>query len=165
MAGARLTVKAAGPKQAGFVRLVATATFEGQDYRALATAGFAPDTIAPTVEQPADFDAFWATGKDALAKLPVDAKLVPMPESSNGKVDCFHVSLQNVNADTTGASRFFGVLCEPKGEGPFPALLQVPGAGVRAYRGGRSQCRWVITRGSDTSKYAYYHPDKSWRNC
>lgn len=36
---------------------------------------------------------------------------------------------------------------------------------VRAYRSGRSQCRWVITRGSDTSKYAYYHPDKSWRNC
>ena len=31
-----------GPKQPGFVRLVATATFEGQDYRALGTAGFAP---------------------------------------------------------------------------------------------------------------------------
>src|SRR5262252_7939362 len=30
-----LTVKAAGPKAPGFVRLVATATFEGQDYRAL----------------------------------------------------------------------------------------------------------------------------------
>ncbi len=131
-----LTLKAAGPKQPGFVRLVATATFEGQDYRALGTAGFAPDTIAPTVEQPADFEAFWSAGKEALAKLPVDAKLVPMPESSNGKVDCWHVSLQNVGPDTSGTSRFFGVLCEPKGDGPFPALLQVPGAGVRAYRGG-----------------------------
>ena len=131
-----LTVRAAGPKQPGFVRLVATATFDGQDYRALGTAGFAPDKIEPTVEQPADFDAFWSAGKDALAKLPVDAKLVPMPESSNGKVDCWHVSLQNVGPDTTGTSRFFGVLCEPKGDGPFPALLQVPGAGVRAYRGG-----------------------------
>ena len=88
------------------------------------------------MDQPADFDAFWAAGKEALAKLPVDAKLVPMPESSNGKVDCWHVSLQNVGPDTTGTSRFFGVLCEPKGDGPFPALLQVPGAGVRAYRGG-----------------------------
>jgi cephalosporin-C deacetylase-like acetyl esterase len=131
-----LTVKASGPKQPGFVRLVATATFEGQDYRALGTAGFAPDKIEPTVDQPADFEAFWTAGKDALAKLPVDAKLVPMPESSNGKVDCWHVSLQNVGPDTTGSSRFFGVLCEPKGDGPFPALLQVPGAGVRAYRGG-----------------------------
>ena len=131
-----LTVRTAGPKQPGFVRLVATATFDGQDYRALGTAGFAPDKIEPTVDQPADFDAFWSAGKDALAKLPVDAKLVPMPESSNGKVDCWHVSLQNVGPDTTGTSRFFGVLCEPKGDGPFPALLQVPGAGVRAYRGG-----------------------------
>jgi cephalosporin-C deacetylase len=131
-----LTVKATGLKQPGFLRLVATSTFEGQDYRALGTAGFAPNTISPTVDQPADFDAFWSAGKEALAKLPLDAKLVPMPESSNGKVDCWHVSLQNVNADVTGTSRFFGVLCEPKGDGPFPALLQVPGAGVRAYRGG-----------------------------
>jgi cephalosporin-C deacetylase-like acetyl esterase len=130
-----VTVKASGLKEPGFVRLVATATLEGQDYRASATAGFAPEKIAPTVEEPADFDAFWSAGKEALAKLPVDAKLTPMPEVSNGKVDCWHVSLQNVNADTTGVSRFFGVLCEPKGEGPFPALLQVPGAGVRAYRG------------------------------
>ena len=130
-----VTVKAAGLKEPGFVRLVATATFEGQDYRAVGTAGFAPEKIAPTVDQPADFDAFWAAGKEALAKLPVDAKLVPMPEVSNGKVDCWHVSLQNVGPTTSGTSRFFGVLCEPKGDGPFPALLQVPGAGVRAYRG------------------------------
>ena len=131
-----VVVKAPAPKQPGFVRLVATATFEGQDYRAVGTAGFEPLRIAPTVDQPADFDAFWAAGKEALAKLPVDARLVPMPEVSNGKVDCWHVSLQNVGPDTTGTSRFFGVLCEPKGDGPFPALLQVPGAGVRAYRGG-----------------------------
>jgi len=131
-----LAVRAMGPKQPGFVRLVATATFEGQDYRALGTAGFAPDKIEPTVDQPADFDAFWTAGKEALAKLPVDSKLVPMPEVSNGKADCWHVSLQNVGPDTTATSRFFGVLCEPKGDGPFPALLQVPGAGVRAYHGG-----------------------------
>ncbi len=130
-----LVVKASSPKQPGFVRLLVTSSFEGTDYRALGTAGYAPEQIRPTVDEPADFDAFWDAGRQALAKLPVDAKLVPMPESSNGKVDCWHVSLQNVNADTTGSSRFFGVLCEPKGDGPFPALLQVPGAGVRAYGG------------------------------
>src|SRR6185295_7680573 len=130
-----LTLKVAGLKHPGFLRLVATATLEGQEYRALATAGFAPEKIAPTVPNPPDFDAFWSAGKDALAKLPIDAKLVPMPESSTGKADCWHVSLQNIGADGTGWSRFFGVLCEPKGDGPFPALLQVPGAGVRAYKG------------------------------
>jgi len=141
-----LVVKATRPKQPGFVRLIATATFEGQDYRALGTAGFAPDSIAPTVPEPPDFDAFWAEGKEALARLPVDAKLVPMPESSNGQVDCWHVSLQNVGPDTTRTSRFFGVLCEPKGDGPFPALLQVPGAGVRAYAGNVEMAeRGIIT--------------------
>ena len=34
-----------------------------------------------------------------------------------------------------GPSRFYGILCEPKAEGKYPALLNVPGAGVRAYRG------------------------------
>jgi cephalosporin-C deacetylase-like acetyl esterase len=130
-----LTVASPGLREPGFVRLVAKASVDGHDYRAVGTAGFAPERIAPTVDEPADFEAFWSAGKDALAKVPVDAKLVPMPEVSNGKVDCWHVSLQNVGADTTGQSRFFGVLCEPKGHGPFPALLQVPGAGVRAYRG------------------------------
>ena len=107
---------------------------DGQDYRALATAGFAPERITPTVDEPADFDAFWTAGKEALAKLPVDAKLVPMPESSNGKVDCWHVSLQNVGPDTTGTSRLFGMLCEPKGAGPFPGAAAGAGRGVRAYR-------------------------------
>jgi hypothetical protein len=32
-------------------------------------------------------------------------------------------------------SRFYGVLCEPKAPGKYPALLSVPGAGVRPYRG------------------------------
>lgn len=36
---------------------------------------------------------------------------------------------------------------------------------VRAYRNSTSQCRWVIVRGTDVSKYAYYHPDKNWRSC
>lgn len=36
---------------------------------------------------------------------------------------------------------------------------------VRAYRSGRSQCRWVIVRGDDLSRYSYYHPNYSWRNC
>jgi hypothetical protein len=85
------------------------------------------------VLDPPDFDAFWSAGKDALAKLPVDARLTPLPEAGSTTVDCWHVSLQNVGPDTTGTSRLFDVLCEPKGDGPFPALLEVPGCCVRAY--------------------------------
>lgn len=34
---------------------------------------------------------------------------------------------------------------------------------VRAWRNGIHQCRWVIVRGDDFSKYAYYHPSYGWQ--
>jgi cephalosporin-C deacetylase len=130
-----LLVKARGLDQPGFLRLVATATVDGQEYRGLATAGYAPDRIAPTVPDPADFDAFWDAQKKALAEVPVDAKLTPWVEISTAKADCWRVSVPNVAVEPGHLTRVYGVLCEPKGDGPFPALLGVPGAGVRAYRG------------------------------
>lgn len=122
-------------REPGFLRCVATATVDGRDYRSVGTAAYAPERIEPAVEAPADFDAFWAGGKEALAKLPIDARLVPKPELSTGKVDVFHVSLQNVSRESRGASRVYGILAVPKAEGPFPAIMNPPGAGVRPYRG------------------------------
>jgi cephalosporin-C deacetylase len=118
----------------GFLRCVATLEFEGRKYRAAATAGFEPEKIKPTAEDPADFDDFWKRGKDELAKLPIDALLTPLPEYCTPKVNVFHVSIQNIGASGP-ASRLYGILCEPKAEGKFPAILNVPGAGVRPYRG------------------------------
>jgi cephalosporin-C deacetylase len=130
-----LVVRAKGLGAPGFLRLIATTTVDGQAYRGLATAGYAPDRIRPTVPEPADFDAFWGAQKKALAEVPLDAKLTPWPAISTARADCFHVSLQNVPVEGTNLSRVYGVLCEPKGEGPFPAVLHVPGAGVGAFHG------------------------------
>jgi len=118
----------------GFLRCVATLEFEGRKYRAVATAGFEPEKIKPTAVDPADFDDFWRHGKEELARLPIDARLTLLPEYCTPKVNVFHVSIQNVGAGGS-ASRLYGILCEPKAEGRFPAILNVPGAGVRAYRG------------------------------
>lgn len=120
--------------EAGFLRCIATVEVNGKTYRGLATAAFAPEAIRPTQTEPADFDAFWAAGKAALAQLPIDAKLTPLPEYGNAGADCFQVNLQNVGMGAA-PSRFYGVLCEPKAAGKYPALLAVPGAGVRPYRG------------------------------
>jgi cephalosporin-C deacetylase len=130
-----LAVAAGSMSEPGFLRLIATAEVDGKKYRGLATAGFSPEAIKPTVEDPPDFDAFWAAGKEALAKLPIDAKLTLLPDLSTPKVDVYHVSLQNVGVDGTGTSRFYGILAEPKGPGPFPAVMSPPGAGVRPYKG------------------------------
>lgn len=131
------------PSAPGFVRCVVELDERGRKYRGLATAGVAPEAIKPVVEDPADFDAFWKAGKQELAALPVDAKLEPAPSTFAG-AECFYVNLQNVaagprsdrkNASPPTPSRIYGVLCEPTGKGPFPALLNPPGAGIRSYRG------------------------------
>jgi cephalosporin-C deacetylase-like acetyl esterase len=130
-----LTVDGGTMKEPGFLRCIATLEHNGRTYRGLATAAFQPEAIKPTQQDPADFDEFWAAGKAALAKLPIDARLTSLPEHGNAGAQCFHLNLQNVGAVAAGRSRFYGVFCEPKAPGKYPALLSVPGAGVRPYRG------------------------------
>jgi cephalosporin-C deacetylase-like acetyl esterase len=122
-------------KEPGFLRCVVTTTVEGREYRSVGTAAYAPEKIEPAVENPVDFDAFWARAKETLAKLPIDARLTPKPDLSTAKADVYHVSLQNVGSDAKGASRFYGILAVPTAEGKFPAVMNPPGAGVRPYRG------------------------------
>ena len=118
----------------GFLRLVATAEIDGRTYRGVGTAGFSPNEIQPTQSDPPDFDTFWAAERTRLAALPLDARWTPLPDYGTADADCWQVNLQNV-AVIDGASRLYGILCMPKASGTFPALLSVPGAGVRPYRG------------------------------
>lgn len=130
-----LRISGGSLNQPGFIRCVVNATVAGRSYRGVATAGVAPDKIQPTQTEPADFDAFWGAQKAQLAEIPVDARLTPQPDLSTSKVEVFHVSLQNVGSSRGSVSRIYGILCVPRGPGPFPAMLNVPGAGVRPYRG------------------------------
>ena len=114
----------------GFLRCIATVEEGGQSYRGLATAGYAPDQITPAVADPADFDAFWTSGKEALSKIPIHGERRLLPELSTSAVNVYEVSFQNVGAREGATSRIFGILAEPKAPGKYPAVLQVPGAGV-----------------------------------
>ena len=130
-----LTVKAAGLKEPGFVRLVATAALDGQDYRALATAGFAPERITPTVEQPADFDAFWAGGQGSPGEAAGgrEARTDAGSEQREGRLLAREPAERGPRHGRYEPTLRRAVRAE--GRRPFPALLQVPGAGVRAYGG------------------------------
>lgn len=134
LTSAGLTVDGGTMNEPGFLRCIATVDKNGRTYRGLATAGFNPESIQPTQQDPPDFDQFWAQGKKALADLPLDARVTPRPEYGNGLVSCSEVNLQNIGMDST-PSRLYGILCQPKAPGKYPALLAVPGAGVRPYRG------------------------------
>lgn len=131
----------------GFLRCVVTFTTGNTAVRALATAGFEPEKIQPTQTAPADFDAFWSAGLAALREIPMEPRLTLLPDRCTDKVDVYQVRLQNIPvAGFPHPSYVFGILCEPKGAGPFPAILYVPGAGIRPYPGRIAMAeRGVIT--------------------
>lgn len=117
-------------KTAGFLRCEVYAELDGKEYKGIGTAAFDPGAIKPTVEIPADFTTFWNNAKADLAKVPLDARMTLLPERCTESVNVYHVNIQNFKN-----SRLYGILCVPKKEGKYPAILQVPGAGIRPYSG------------------------------
>ncbi|HEU4632392.1 MAG TPA: acetylxylan esterase [Flavisolibacter sp.] len=115
----------------GFLRCIVTAEIDGKKYRGLATAGFSPESIIATAQTPPDFLSFWQQAIEQARKLPMDPQLNLIKERSKGSINVYEVSIQNFR----GGSRIYGILCVPKKPGHYPALLKVPGAGVRPYKG------------------------------
>ena len=131
LANGTLVVDGGTMKEPGFLRCIAIATINNKTYRGLGTAAFDPQLIKPAVINPADFTAYWDQAKAELAKIPIDARMTLLPDRCTENVNVYHVNLQNFR---TGA-RLYGILCMPKKEGKYPAILRVPGAGVRPYNG------------------------------
>jgi hypothetical protein len=131
LSGGMTTIEAGTMKIPGFYRCVVTAEVNGKKYSNLATVGFDPEQIKPAAVNPDDFIQFWNNAKLDLAKIPMDARMTLLPERSTEKVNVYHVDLQNFRV----GSRLYGILCVPKKPGKYPALLKVPGAGIRPYNG------------------------------
>jgi cephalosporin-C deacetylase-like acetyl esterase len=112
----------------GFLRCTVTAEVGGKKYTQLATVGYKPLDLRPTIQKPADFDSFWTRTKNELKQLPIDARLRPLPERSSALTEVFEINMQGY-----GGSRLYGILCVPRKEGRYPAILKVPGAGIRPY--------------------------------
>ena len=115
----------------GFLRCEAKISIDGRWYSGIATAGYVPLDIKPTQTLPDDFQEYWDTAIAKASKVPLDAKLTLLPERCTENVDVYHVNMQNVAAGT----RQYGILAKPKKEGKYPAVLSVPGAGIRPYAG------------------------------
>ncbi|MFC2124795.1 acetylxylan esterase [Bacteroidota bacterium] len=118
-------------KNPGFLRCWATIEYEGKEYKGYATAGFEPEKIKPTTTEPSDFTEFWTSAKKDLSEIPLDAIATLLPERCTETVNVYHISIQNY----PGKARVYGILCKPKAPGTYPALLHVPGAGIRPYYG------------------------------
>ena len=115
----------------GFYRLKVTAHVDGRDYAGVCTAAYDPERLQPTTVCPPDFDTFWAKAIEQARWTSLEPTKRLLPERSTKDVNVYEVSFQNVR----WGSRTYGILCEPVKPGRYPALLRVPGAGVRPYQG------------------------------
>lgn len=118
-------IKAGSMKKPGFLRVKATVEHEGERYIVRSTVGFEPDKLVPTSVMPDDFDEFWKSSLAKLKKVNLDPQMELLPERCTDEVDVYHISYGNIKR-----SRMYGVLTVPKGEGKYPAILRLPGAGV-----------------------------------
>lgn len=126
----QLTVKSQ-LNQPGFIRCKVKAHVNGKTYEGIAAAAYNPLEIQPKVQNPKDFDQFWQGALEEARKTPLQPTMELLPERCTEKVNVYHVSFHNMR----WGSRTYGILCVPKAPGKYPALLRVPGAGIRPYYG------------------------------
>ena len=125
-----LTVKGKMTKP-GFYRVDVKTTIGGKEYKGACAAAFSPEQLKPTTVNPADFDQFWQNAISEARQTVLNPTKRLLPERCTKDVNVYEVSFQNVR----WGSRTYGILCEPVKPGKYPALLRVPGAGVRPYGG------------------------------
>ncbi len=126
----KLTLKSS-MKQPGFLRCRVVAKVDGRNYEGLTTVGYDVEKILPTSQEPKDFDAFWDDAIKETKSIPLDSKMVLLPEKCTSTQNVYEVSFHNEKI----GSRIYGILITPKKEGKYPAILTVPGAGIRPYGG------------------------------
>lgn len=126
----KMTLKSS-MKEPGFLRCKVTAKVDGLNYEGMATAGIDEAKILPTTQDPKDFDTFWQNAISDARKTPLNPMITLLPDRCTSTQNVYHVSFQNERP----GSRMYGILIVPKKEGKYPAILQVPGAGIRPYNG------------------------------
>lgn len=119
--------------------------------RGVCTFGWKVSAMPIAETRPADFSKFWDDARARLATIPLDAKEGPMTVFSPQQIADYNVTkaclppdydpsgrcVENVESgkvDFAGpdGGRVFGWLAKPPGEGKFPAMLVLPGAGFAA---------------------------------
>ncbi|MBQ6379486.1 MAG: acetylxylan esterase [Prevotella sp.] len=137
-------------KQPGFYRVDVTAHIGGKDYKGACGAAFSPEQLQPSTVMPKDFQAFWQNAIAEARKTELNPTKRLLPERCTKDVNVYEVSFQNILPDY----RTYGILCvpvekdhaNPAKAGRYPALLRVPGAGVRPYGGDI----WTASQGAIT---------------
>lgn len=111
-------------REPGFLKCTAVLKLE-KSFRGVSGAAYEPEKLAAGSARPADFDAFWDAAVAKLdAEVPLDPRVERMETYCTAKHTCYRVSFATFNQ-----LRVYGFLSVPNGNGPFPAEVNVPGAG------------------------------------
>lgn len=127
MENGTITIDGGTMKTPGFTTCTATAEVDGVKYTNYLNVAFAPEDIQPTTTLPSDFEEFWQKSIDECRKIPLEPLITLLPEQCTPKYNMYHVRFQHYKK----GSYFYGTLCVPKASGKYPAVLRVPGAGVK----------------------------------
>jgi cephalosporin-C deacetylase len=114
----------------GFLQCKIKLNTQNGSVRGLGAAAIEPLSIRASLPVPEDFDDFWHAKKQELARVPLNARLTPVPDSTAG------IEFFDVRADAVGPQPVSGYYARPKGAGPksSPAILILEGAGVYGTR-------------------------------
>ena len=90
---------------------------------------FGVDDIKPLTPFPDDFEEYWRSEQNRLAReVPFDVEKTPARKLSTKDSTVYRVSFPTFNG-----KRIYGLLSVPKGGGRHPAIINVPGAGPGWY--------------------------------
>lgn len=117
--------------QPGFIRCKVKAYVNGKVYEGGAAVGYEVESIKPYATLPTDFSSFWNQSCEEARHTALEPTFRLLPERSTHSVEVYEVSFHDVR----WGSRTYGILSKPKAPGHYPALLRVPGAGIRPYYG------------------------------
>ena len=134
----------------GFLRLTLAGAAVGKKSLSRWAVGYEPTKIRPAAAAPDDFDAFWKAAQERLeTTVPLDPRLVHVPERSQGAFDFWRISFA-----TFGGKRVWGFLSVPKdkSKAPFPVSFEAPSAG---------EGKWTIDMQGEPDRIRMYmtvHP-------
>lgn len=111
----------------GFMTCQCSVEVDGVIYSNFLNVGFEPENIQPTTTLPDDFRKFWSKTIETSRRIPMEPIIHHLPEESTSAYNMYHVQLQH---EKRGA-HLYGKLCIPVAPGKYPAVLRVPGAGVK----------------------------------
>ncbi len=119
--------------------------------KGISTFGFQFAKMPATTNRPANFSAFWKEARDALSKIQLDAKSESPVIFNREQINQYNLNHAAIPADYdpkghrseevevfkisfagAGGMRVHGWIAKPKGPGPFPTMLVLPGAGFAA---------------------------------